>query len=209
MSCFNSIRQSTLPRPYHLLTVFSQSCYVDRSVTGLAGRDAVTAVRVAEDLTFARRYGLQYHDGGLEDCLLRHGRVCFDPEASQDAALVAVVQSLLQTLISTCRLETVVVQRPFGDTQHCDHRIVWEAALLLARAGWKVSFFYTDDIPYSVVTGEKPCRNLKFDHEDLLLKHEAMGLYASQMSGYFHDRVDLLALETHFTERLFSFSDAL
>lgn len=109
-----------------------------------------SAIRLAEELRSAGRFGYRIRLGRLEECVLRTGELAsesfldphFDPAASPD---LSDVSEQLDKWVSGYD----VVVAPLGIGDHVDHQLVAEAARILMAAGTAVAFY--EDRPYAVL----------------------------------------------------------
>lgn len=209
MSSYFLIKEEILPRPYYLITIFGKSNWIHphKKKEYLNDRykyKTVTYIRKTEDENFAELLNLKLIFFNLEDCLLRNGEVFYKPNKKLDTDLVNKVKIIIDTSIKKCKVRNIVVPFPSGLKQHYDHRIVYEALMLLTTKS--CNRFFVDDIPYSrVVNPDKYNLRLfaKLKITNLYEKFQAMKIYNSQMCKLFFDQVQKITMQNKKYERLF------
>lgn len=208
-SCF-LIRGKILPRPYYLLTVFGQSNWIDpikkrsRRYTQKIDEAEVTRLRKNEDEKFAKSLGLTLLFSDLKDCLLRNGKVYYQPNKKLETKLVKKVRTIIHDSIKRYKVENIVVPFPSGRKQHYDHRIVREAVKLLPHTLCRQ--FFVDDIPYSRITNHNKFSLHLFTQtkvDGINKKFRSMKVYDSQMCKLFFDQVKKITKQNQKHERLF------
>lgn len=141
-----------------LLTLFSNSAYVarpdDLDVEAGDRTKAISALRRAEDLAFAREVGLRQVMAGLDEAPLR-GRAPFDTDkAGEDATLLD--RPILDTILAMAR-EQASGRRPWlycpmGIGGHVDHVTVLKIVLGhydALRTSYRIAFY--EDLHYASV----------------------------------------------------------
>ena len=159
MSGLFVIREEVLPRPYYLLTVFSQSEYVAFEKRALYPKATVTDVRLRENQKFANMLGLNYLVLKEEDSLKRLGQDVPDEDFPLDTVLLRNICSSVTDVISGLNIRNFVVSYPFGRHQHYDHRMV-RAAVEKVAGRFDANLYYLDDIPYSTARLEETVNSL-------------------------------------------------
>lgn len=204
MSALFVIKDSVLPKPYYLFTIFGDSDfapYLDRS---LCPDEQVSTIRQQEDEAFSQEVGMEYLSLMAPCCLKKLGHVIFDPLAELDEVLLTGLQEKIHDRLAPLNISNIVVQNPFGDRQHYDHRLVKEIGRRLAdKYGYKV--FLLDDIPYSstVLTDKHlVVYERQITGEALVYKHKTMNIYASQMMASYHNFIDANNFERLFIEKI-------
>ncbi len=203
MSGLFVIKDHVLPKPYFLFTIFGDSDsapYVNRA---LYPNEPASVVRYNEDLAFSKELGMEYLALMEPCCKKKLGHVIFDPLQPLEEALVGALLDKIYNTIKVLDIQNIVVQNPFGEKQHYDHRVVKAVGeKLAARHGYKV--FLLDDIPYSrtVLTDS---HSLIYEKtimgKSLEYKHAIMNIYECQMMDTFHNFIDANNIERLFMDK--------
>lgn len=211
MSSYFLIKAEILPRPYFLLTVFGQSNWLDpiqnkKNYTQINGVTEITRLRKMEDKKFAKPFNLKLIFLNLEDCLLRNGKVFYNPKKELDRSLLGVVSKTLSSLLEKYKAKNIVAPFPSGKRQHYDHRIVCEAIKSLLDNTY--GRFFVDDIPYSRIANFNRYHLRLFASQkgNLNDKFRAMDIYHSQMCTLFFDQTRKIFKQNQGYERLFLFT---
>lgn len=212
LSSYFIIRSGILPKPYTLATVFSKSNWINpeqrSSFPPGLQTEKITEIRIAEDRRFAKLLGIENDFFGFLDCPLRHGKVILAPDAPLEENLISQTAETIEKSSKKHKSKNIVIHFPEGERKHCDHRIVYEAAL---RIKDRFKIYFVDDIPYSrVISPEK--NNLRIFKEipiiNLAEKLEAMEIYKSQISDIPHRaQVKKLSSENKSFERIFTLTE--
>lgn len=206
MSSYFLIKAEVLPRPYHLLTVFSKSNWLDpvrRKKLYLDDtKTAITRLRRGEDRQFAKSLRLTPHFFDFKDCLLRNGRTYLHPHDRLEKNLVDEISKSIATFIEMHRVQNVVIHFPSGPRQHLDHRIAYRASKDIKLP---IQLYFVDDFLYSRVSSLKS-RNLRVFKrvriKNIREKFRAMKLYDSQMCDSFFNEVQKITSQNKGFERL-------
>lgn len=208
MSSYFLIKAGILPRPYYLLTVFSQSNWVDppKSSRLRPGRSktVITNLRKDEDKRFANLLHLIPLFFNFEDCLLRNGKVFYQSNKKLGADLIKQVATSIHYVIKGHKLQNVVVPFSSGTKQHYDHRLVCEAVKLVSLVS--CNLYFVDDIPYGRITNANKHNLQLFAKSKISSIHEkfnVMKLYDSQMCNLFFNQVQKIAKQNRGYERIF------
>lgn len=205
MSSYFIIKSEYFPKPYHLLTIFSKSNWMEpkKRIKYSTSHDEkiITGLRKDEDIQFCRLLGLKPHFFGFKDCLLAQKKVVFTPNSKLSESLVKDVYRKLNTFLKRKAIKDIVFPFPAGHRQHYDHRIVLEVSKKI-----KSSFkYYVDDLPYSSVINLGRY-NLKLIQKisiyNLEEKINAMNIYDSQMAELFYNKVREISTQNNSAERI-------
>ena len=202
----------TLHRPYYLLTVFTKSNWMDplkrKKFRSVKNQVAITNLRKNEDRRFAKSLHLIPLFLKFEDCLLRDGEVFYQPNKKLEADLVEQVAISIRFLIKKYKPRNIVVPFPSGVKQHYDHRIVFEAARLVASV--LCNPYFVDDMPYGRITNPNK-HNLKLFTKSKISsmreKFRIMEIYESQMCDLFFNQVRKITEQNQGCERIFILRD--
>ncbi len=159
-----------------------------------------TAIRWAEELRNARRFGYRTRLGGLEETVLRTGVIAPesflnpDFDAAQSPALDQVV-----AMLKRWSADHDVVIAPLGIGDHVDHQLVTEAARRLMDGGPTIAFY--EDRPYAVASDETALAAAAAKVDDRLQRRPISGpmssakhnriWYPSQFDDYFLTAIDI------------------
>jgi len=211
MSSYFLIKAEILSKPYFLLTVFGQSNWLDpiKSKGEYAENNnmaEITRSRKTEDERFAKSLDLKLLFFNLEDCLLRNGKVFYNPKKELDQNLLGMVGKTLSSSLRKYKAKNIVAPFPSGKRQHYDHRIVCEA--IKSLSGNLYSRFFLDDIPYSRVANFSKHNLSMFARQkgNMNDKFKAMSIYDSQMCRLFFDQTRKIFKQNQGYERLFLFT---
>jgi len=195
-----------MPKPLHLITIFSISNWVEPSWVINVNDRAITQIRLKEDQEFCTLIDAKFHTGNLEDCAMRYGTALFEPEIPIDLEIVTTIQNKLEAVIREERIKVIVVQFPHGSQQHLDHRMVCSATSFVSLQH-NLELIFIDDLPYSRIpisttvchpNGNSMIPNIvKLSDKDLMQKHEKMRIYASQMCEEYFDSTTMHLLPEH------------
>lgn len=190
MSSFQIIKNEILPKPIHMVTIFSVSEYIlTPNDIHLTQKD-ITNIRLNEDIEFCRKYGISYHYFKFPDAGIRLGRAICDACYPLDNKLIFDVRKQLSQLIYILKPKIIVCQYPYGHKQHIDHRTVFHALSDIVRSKIirEINVYFLDDIPYSRIPLDTVLiwNNIYyvpkvFVVENVEEKYSAMNIYKSQM----------------------------
>jgi LmbE family N-acetylglucosaminyl deacetylase len=250
LSAFGILSKNLLPRPWHIVTVFSYSNYVwmpghmgfarqlmrslavtrfDISELGSSFRNDLTSrsntgfvisrvkkaisdslnhfatnpalisrIRRYEDEKFCRLIGANVISLDFPDSFLRgyNAKTYESPKiVEQDFALVQNIKDSIDGVLENTNCQLIVSVWPFGELQHIDHRLCFEAASHAAM-NFGTELALLDDRLYSrrpvdhdvlePATGinYRPLV-LKLDRSTLAAKLDAISIYKSQMKAVF------------------------
>lgn len=191
LELFYAISHRVLPGEYFFCTIFSKSIYVDISQKEQHPQDCITNLRLGEDASFARKYGLKHLFLDEPDCLLRYGEVFFE-DCLLSESLIKDISTKLITKLDEYDIDCLVAPFPYGRKQHYDHRILREVAKRVASEK-SICMLWTNDIPYSSVPDSVVKRVL---WEKKLTKDQSFQkgleldiLYPSQTCKYYKDAI--------------------
>jgi LmbE family N-acetylglucosaminyl deacetylase len=152
--------------------------------------------RVAEPVTRRREDAAAVADAGAErvslglldaavradDGVPRYGSPLrlFGPAHRLDASLP---EAVAEAVAATVGPEDVVVHAPLAAGRHVDHRLVRQAATLLAAQGVQVCFY--EDFPYQLRPADHAGLRPAYEPVDLPGWQHAAGLYHSQVAALF------------------------
>jgi hypothetical protein len=211
MSSYFLMKSEIFPKPHYLLTAFSKSNWIDPikrkkyPEERIKSEKEITRLRVNEDKKFCESTSLIPLFSGLEDCLLRNGKVFYDPKKRLEPELVAGVKAVINLSIKRYGMKNVVAPFPSGAVQHYDHRILREA-VVLSLLGRSAKFF-VDDLPYSRIANPDKQGLRLFARSriiDIGEKMRAMEIYESQMCESFFKEVRKTARKNGGYERTFA-----
>ncbi|MCP2261258.1 N-acetylglucosaminyl deacetylase, LmbE family [Streptoalloteichus tenebrarius] len=169
-----------------LVTVFSRSVYAPFAGDDARDEDAVSLLRLAEDLRFARSQRLRPSALGLPDCS------CLGMD--DESELVAPTatdprKSIVDDVVARAVAGSAVVVAPLAVGGHVDHRLARDA---VAEALGEIPCLWYEDLPYAlddaVPTPRSPVdgRTLRpwpvRITAQLPAKRAALACYRSQMS---------------------------
>ncbi|SHF12019.1 PIG-L deacetylase family protein [Streptoalloteichus hindustanus] len=196
-----------------LVTVFTRSVYAPLAEADVRGEDAVSRLRLAEDLRFARYQELRYSALGLRDCS------CLGMDDERE--LVAPTdtdprRSTVDRWVAEAVTGSTVVVAPLAVGGHVDHRLVRHA---VDNALGATPCLWYEDLPYALETtvptprspaDDRPlCPSLVDITPHLPAKRAGLTCYRSQMSD--GDIEDILGYRPDgggtATERLWSSPD--
>lgn len=191
MSATFILKESILPKPYFLLTVFTNTTYVDILNKDKYAKKDIMQIRKVEDKKFAEIFNMKYLYLNEHDCLKRYGEVIFNPMAEIPKLLEKSIYKKILNKIKKYNISNIVVPYPSGERQHFDHRI---AKNICKKISLKFAYnlFYTDDLPYSLLTNlnnKKIVYRKTINKNDLKYKYEIMKIYKSQMCKYYYDSI--------------------
>jgi LmbE family N-acetylglucosaminyl deacetylase len=137
------------PSTATLVTVFQRSLYAPYVLPGAMVEEA-SAIRYAEDLTYAAQIGLKHQGLGLEDATLRGypDLDCIFTVANygQDPGAAASINTIQSFLDQQTAIERLWVPLSIGN--HIDHVLLFQAVL-----GWQaptaLEIIFYEDIPYA------------------------------------------------------------
>ena len=207
MSMYYSIKSGYLPKPYFLVTAFSESDWVDPvqrifledSHINLS-KEVVTDLRKYEDIEFANKCDMKCIFLCISDSKIRTGGAIFDPLVSLDGKIINELHLKLNKTLSEIQVCTIVFPHPVGEKQHIDHRILFEVCGQLQG----YTKYFSDDFPYSRVDDSISFTNGNMVSADSILeKFKMMSIYKTQMNSYFYEDVSHLHSKNGNTERLF------
>lgn len=209
MSSYFLMKAETLPRPYYLLTIFTKSNWMDplkrKKFHFVKNQVAITNLRKKEDKKFAKLLHLIPLFLNFEDCLLRNGKVFYQPNKKLETDLVEQVATSIRSLIKKYKPRNIVVPFPSGVKQHYDHRIICEATRLAASA--LCNPYFVDDMPYGRITDTNK-HNLKLFAKSKISsmreKFRVMKIYESQMCNPFFNQVQKITKQNRGYERIFT-----
>lgn len=207
MSMYYSIKSGYLPKPYFLITAFSESDWIDpvqrifledSHIT--LSRNVITNLRKLEDMEFANRCDMKYISLGIPDSKIRTGGAIFDPSALIDNKITTKLHLKLDKVLSEIQVGTIIFPHPAGEKQHIDHRILFEVCSQLQG----YIKYFSDDFPYSRV--DDSTRHTIYNQisvDSILEKFKMMSIYKTQMNSYFYEDVFHLHSKNGNIERLF------
>jgi len=206
LSCSFHIQYEVFERPYFLVTVFSQSTYIDRSFEIADGSSSnVTKIRLGEDSRYAAKYNMNFNYLIYKDALLRTGFVCYDPEYPLDQNLINSITKKLLNYVQSNKVENIIVQQPNGTKQHIYHRITYAAARQLCSELPAIKLYTVDDFPYSFLENEKSKISTGHRISELSISEllSDLKIYKSQYCQYFENQVRLLSKKINYELRYF------
>lgn len=196
MSMYYTIKSGYLPKPYFLITAFSESDWIDpvqrifleESHVNLS-QGIITNLRKLEDVEFANNCDMKCVFLGMPDSKIRTGGAIFDPSVSLDTKIITELHLLLDKMLQELQIGTIVFPCPVGKRQQIDHRILFDACSKLKS----YTKYLIDDFPYSRIDDSAL---YIIAHEiqvgSPLEKFKMMSLYKTQMNSYFYE--DILSL---------------
>lgn len=206
MSMYYTIKSGYLPKPYYLITAFSESDWVDpiqrvflkESYTELS-QEKITEIRELEDKEFANFCDMKPIFLKMPDSKIRLGQAIFDPNTALDPEVIAELNYKLSKTLSEINIGTIVFPCPNGERQHIDHRILFEVCIKMQD----YNKYLSDDFPYGIIEDVKLYNIVQSIHTNSILeKFKVMSLYKSQMNSYFYEDVLNLHTKNGNTERL-------
>ena len=167
-SCYGSLVNPPAPRQdaVFILTVFSTSVRANGQLGQRKCQEEITRVRQLEDATFAKSEGIRLLTLGFPDSSVRR-ETNMGPEISLEDAtkhpkFKAVKEAIAQVIGPAIGHASLYV--PLGIGSHIDHRMVREAAKMIAIEsgipGALDGIRYYEDLPYSAFTEEHRIRRL-------------------------------------------------
>lgn len=194
MSSFYHIKTGYFKKPYYVVTVFSESDWIDPVQKIFLSKklkkftqDIVTKIRLKEDRKFAQKMFMSFSSLGIPDSKLRYSKAIFDADYKINEIEYVGIEKQVFDLLDKLKPETLVFPEPEGLRQHLDHRIIYRIGLNSSVS----NKYVTDDLPYSTVTNDyEEIHQIKVNN--LLDKFEALNIYKSQINSYFFE--DLIRL---------------
>lgn len=204
MSSFAVLHSKLLPEPYTLLTIFSDSNYVEPTKANKYKLSDITNIRITEDKEFAALMSMKYSYFSKKDCLKRLNKVIFKPNSIYDKALFNELYNNIVCFLFSNQILNIVVHKPNGEKQHIDHQMIWSIANEIYNKYQNFSLYYVDDIPYSIIDEKSELFEIIYLSDTILKKkHNAMDIYSSQMCSHYHEQVDCYLKNNNGHERLF------
>jgi LmbE family N-acetylglucosaminyl deacetylase len=189
----------------HLQNSFRLGCFKNVFLEAIKNPVYVSQIRVEEDTRFCKLIGANLVTLDLRDASLRrppdHPYIPKltrgNPESlllKSDLNALQQLKSLLTRVIKMTRSQIVASKWPYGNYQHLDHWLCYNAAVQVAsERGLKLLFL--DDEPYSrrpiTENFKEPITGIVYqpqvfelDSDTLRLKYKAISVYNSQVSTF-------------------------